>query len=58
LSVNVVYVREVAPPADQQPVEWILATTEPVDTANQLLAVVDSYRARWLIEQYFKAVEP
>jgi hypothetical protein len=47
----VVYVREVTPPADEQPVEWMLATTEPVDTAEQILAVVDSYRARWVIEE-------
>jgi hypothetical protein len=57
LTVNVVYVREVTPPADEQPVEWMLATTEPVDTAEQILAVVDSYRARWLIEEYFKSLK-
>lgn len=57
LALNVVYVIEREPPADQQPVQWILATMEPVDTTEQLLAVVDSYRARWLIEEYFKAIK-
>lgn len=57
LAVNVVHVREVDPPTDVEPVEWILATTEPVDTPEQILWIVDAYRARWVIEEYFKAIK-
>jgi hypothetical protein len=57
LHVNVVAVREKAAPAGVVPVEWFLLTTEPIDTKEQILRVVDAYRARWLIEEYFKALK-
>lgn len=57
LDVNLVNVIETTPPDGNQPVQWILATSEPVDTADQIAAVVDAYRARWLIEEYFKALK-
>jgi hypothetical protein len=57
LEVNIVHVWEVDPPPEAEAVEWILATTEPVETAEQLLAVIDAYRARWVIEEYFKALK-
>lgn len=57
VSVNVVYVWEPSPPADQPAVSWVLYTTEPVLTAEQLWTVVDHYRARWTIEELFKALK-
>ena len=30
---------------------------EPIDTPQQQLAVVDHYRGRWMIEEYFKALK-
>jgi hypothetical protein len=57
LSVNVVRVYEPAPPLGQEPIEWILFTSEPVNTADEVAAVVDAYRVRWLIEEYFKALK-
>jgi len=57
LRLNVVHVYETSPPEDQVPVEWILVTSEPVETPQQAAAVVDSYRARWIIEEYFKALK-
>jgi len=57
LPLNVVHVQEVNPPAGEQPVDWVLLTTEPVDTLEQLAFVIDSYRARWVIEEYFKALK-
>lgn len=57
IELNVVHVEEVAPPNGQEPVHWTLLTTEPVDTAEQVAAVVDAYRMRWLIEEYFKALK-
>ncbi len=32
-------------------------TTEPIDTEEQVLRIVDYYRARWLIEEYFRAIK-
>jgi hypothetical protein len=57
LALNVVQVREPAPPEGEVPVEWRLWTTEPVATREQALAVVDAYRGRWRIEEYFKALK-
>jgi hypothetical protein len=57
LDVNVVVVREINPPEGQQPVEWILFTSEPIATTDQVAAIVDGYRHRWLIEEYFKAIK-
>ena len=57
LVVNVVRVVEPRPPEGQQPVEWLLYTSLPVDTPEQLLAVVDAYRLRWVIEEFFKALK-
>jgi hypothetical protein len=57
LPVHVVYVRELEAPADVEPIEWTLLTMEPIDDAEALLRVVDLYRTRWLIEEYFKALK-
>jgi hypothetical protein len=57
LTVHVVHVEEVDPPADVEPVQWTLVTTEPIDTAAQLLQIVDWYRTRWLIEEFNKALK-
>jgi Transposase DDE domain/Transposase DNA-binding len=57
LTLNVVYVQEIETPSDADPVSWVLLTTEPVTTAADVEAVVDHYRARWLIEEFFKALK-
>lgn len=57
LSANLVRVWEPEPPEGEQPIEWKLLTTEPIDDEQALLNVVDAYRARWLIEELFKALK-
>jgi hypothetical protein len=57
LVLNVVYVIERRPPAGQLAVEWFLLTDLPVATAEQIAFVVDCYRGRWMIEEYFKALK-
>lgn len=57
LEVNLVYVREIDAPEGVQPVEWHLVTTEPIGTRQQILKVVDYYRGRWRIEEFFKALK-
>ena len=53
-QVNVVYAREVDAPADAEPLDWMLLTTEPVGDAQQALQVIEYYRCRWVIEEYHK----
>jgi len=57
LTINVVRVWEREPPPGEAGVEWMLYTNDPIDTPEQQLAVVDHYRARWTIEEYFKALK-
>lgn len=57
LSINVVAVTEEHPPEGETPVEWLLTTTEPVETEQQILKIVDAYRGRWVVEEYFKALK-
>ncbi len=56
ITLNLVHVREVRPDGCE-PVEWMLMTTEAVENADYILTVVDHYRARWLIEEFFKSLK-
>jgi hypothetical protein len=57
LSMNIIHVFEPAPPRGQPPVEWFLLTNLPVDTPDAIGFAVDCYRARWTIEEFFKALK-
>ncbi len=57
VTINVVRAWEKDAPMGEPPVSWVLLTTEPIDTAAHLEAIVDWYRARWTIEEYFKALK-
>ena len=57
VKVNLVEVVELNPPPDEPPVRWVLVTSEPVETVEQILQVVDWYRARWQIEEWFKSLK-
>ncbi len=57
VAVNVVHVREIGAPKEETPIEWVLLTTLPIDTVKQVELIIDCYRRRWLIEEYFKAIK-
>jgi hypothetical protein len=57
VTVNVVQVREVDPPADDEPVEWLLLTSLPIDTIDQVRLVVQYYCARWMVEVFFRTLK-
>ena len=57
ITLNFVEVREVNPPEGEEPVVWRLVTTEPIDTEEQVAEVIDIYRKRWIIEEFFKALK-
>lgn len=57
ISVNLVWVEEQDPPEGQEPVCWKLLTSEPIQTPDDVAAIVDGYRARWRIEEFFKALK-
>ena len=55
LSVNVVLVQEVDPLPGKPALRWVLLTSEPVDSAEQVRRIVRYYELRWRIEEYHKA---
>ena len=57
LQINVVHVHEIDTPEGEDPVDWKLATSEPIKTAEQVDFVVSSYQTRWVIEEFFKALK-
>ncbi len=57
IPVNIVCVTEVNAPDDVKPVEWLLYSTESISTPEAMLRIVDIYRARWIVEEYFKALK-
>jgi len=57
VTVNVVVVREPNPPAGEIPVEWLLVTTLPIDTLEQVRTVVAYYCIRWSIEVLFRTLK-
>jgi hypothetical protein len=57
LTLNAVHVFETDTPPGEAPIEWMLFTTEPIATREDIAAIVDHYRARWVIEEYFKSLK-
>ena len=57
VALSVVDVREVDPPAGQEPVHWRLLTTHAVATVAEARRIVAWYRLRWTIEQVFRALK-
>lgn len=57
LALNIVDVREIAPPAGAEPVHWRLLTTHRVTTVGEARRIVDLYRMRWTIEEFFRTLK-
>jgi Transposase DNA-binding/Transposase Tn5 dimerisation domain/Transposase DDE domain len=57
VTVNAVLVREVDPPADDVAVEWLLITSLPIDTVDQVRLIVEYYCVRWMVEVYFRVLK-
>jgi hypothetical protein len=57
LPLTLVDVREVDPQAGTEPLHWRLLTTHPVANAEQAWRIVEWYKRRWLIEQFFRVLK-
>jgi hypothetical protein len=57
LLLTLVDVREVEPQVGIEPLHWRLLTTHPVTTAEQAWRIVEWYKRRWLIEQFFRILK-
>lgn len=57
VTLNVVLVSEANPPIGETPVEWLLLTTLPIETLEDVLKVIGYYESRWIIEIFFKTLK-
>ncbi len=58
VAVTVVDVRETSTPPDgSAPIHWRLLTTHPVTTLAQARRVIDLYRRRWIVEEFFRTLK-
>ncbi len=57
ITVNVVLVSEVNPPPGDEPVEWLLLTSLPIDCGEQVQQILQYYRVRWMIEIFFRVLK-
>jgi hypothetical protein len=57
VSVNVVWVREIDPPAGEPAVEWMLLTSLPITTVEQVRQIIQYYCTRWMIEVFFRTLK-
>jgi len=56
-TINVVEAIEENPPQGDVAVHWILYTTLPVASDDEIESVVNGYRMRWPVETYFKTLK-
>jgi hypothetical protein len=57
LALTVVDVREVSSAHDGKPIHWRLLTTRCVKNPKQARRIVDLYRKRWTIEEFFRTLK-
>ncbi len=57
IAVKIIEVVEAEPPKGEAPISWRLLTTLPITTAEEIERVIDIYRKRWLIEEYFRSLK-
>lgn len=55
IEVNVVLAQELNPPKGEDPLCWLLLTSEPVDSLAAAQNVLRAYALRWRIEDFHKA---
>lgn len=57
ISTNLIRVFEANPPPGEKPIQWILLTSEPINSKSKVLKIVEFYKRRWLIEEFFKVLK-
>jgi hypothetical protein len=57
VEVSLVEVSEVNPPEGAEPILWRLLTTHPVEDTAMAWQIVEWYRQRWIVEQFFRTLK-
>jgi len=56
-TVQAIHLREVDPPCDVEPIDWMLLTSEPVENLQQACRIVRDYECRWVIEEWHRVLK-
>jgi hypothetical protein len=57
LTVQVVYLKEENPPAGSEPVDWMLLTSEAVNSFQEACLIAGYYQQRWVIEEWHRCLK-
>lgn len=57
VSVRAVLVRETKPTGRDQPIEWLLLTSLPIESEQDVQQIIEYYLQRWMIEIFFKVLK-
>lgn len=57
MTLTMVDVRETSKPDDGEPIHWRLLTTHEVTNLGEARRIIDFYRRRWTIEEYFHTLK-
>jgi hypothetical protein len=57
VALTLVDVREASTPKDNEPIHWRLLTTYSVTSLSEARRIVDLYRMRWTIEEFFRTLK-
>jgi hypothetical protein len=57
VTMNAVLVQESNPPKGEVQIEWILLTTLPIETVEEVATVIRYYTVRWMIEIFFRTLK-
>ncbi|NEV65424.1 IS4 family transposase, partial [Thiorhodococcus minor] len=57
VTVTAVLATDVDPPADEDPLDWLLLTNLPVETPEQAIEILSWYLCRWQVELFFKILK-
>jgi hypothetical protein len=57
IALTLVDVREVSTPEEGAPIHWRLLTTHKVTSSCEARRIVDLYRMRWTIEEFFRTLK-
>jgi hypothetical protein len=57
MTLTMVDVRETSKPDDGEPIHWRLLTTHEVTNLGEARRIIDLYRRRWTVEEYFHTLK-
>ena len=57
VTLNVILIREVNAPQNEEPIAWLLATSLSISTPAEVERVIDYYICRWQIEVYYRVLK-